>query len=477
MNEQDADSTPPNSAKPDGWELVCLGILRSEFGRRPSRAVSKAMLHLTAQEAAAGQVCDALRRRTWRERLAGWFSTWPPRPALAGALAIVLVAGVAAFFLKSHDLGTGGPGRDSIAGCTVTDAAGLRWASDSPRVKVGGVVPAGWLRLNSGVLEITFASTAKVALEGPAQFELTGGNSMKLGMGKISTDVPKHAKGFVVQTPTATVTDLGTRFGTLVGKDQASEVDVFQGQVKLTTPGGPAMPLSAGMAMFVDQHVATPASALPESAFPRPNLAVEVRPQNCGFDVSARAAVGEVPLDFGYWSGISYCLTGAVDGVNPASGPGMLEFYNSSASARGNSEVWQCIDLRPYKTLLAGGEVVAKLSALFNRVAGGPNTPRRFGLAFAAFHGLPDDSKRLWAARSQLALAVADTELESDDKPETWQPLEADAKLPPETDFVIIQIRAVAPPDAPASALAGHFADLIDLRLCTPMRGSSIAMK
>jgi len=45
-----------------------------------------------------------------------------------------------------------------------------RWANNSPRPKVGDQVSAGMLKLESGVVELTFASTAKVAVEGPAQF-------------------------------------------------------------------------------------------------------------------------------------------------------------------------------------------------------------------------------------------------------------------------------------------------------------------
>jgi hypothetical protein len=327
------------------------------------------------------------------------------------------------------------------------------------------------------VVEVTFATTAKVAIEGPAQFQLTSGNSMTLQEGKIATDVPRRARGFLVKTPTSTVVDLGTRFGAIVDTDKSSEVDVFQGHVRLSPANGTVSSLSAGMAMFVDQRGPTPGNALPETAFPQPNLVVEVRPQNCGFDVSGRAAVGEVPVDFGYWSGLAYSLTGSVGEINPANGPGMLEFFNPTAPRGGNSEVWQLVDLRPYKNRLADGQVMAKLTALFNRVGGDANSANKFGLTLAAFRGSPANAKVLWAERQTRALALADKELASDNDPATWEPLEADAKLPPGTDFVIIRICAIAPPGNSSAALAGHFADLVDLRLCTPMRSSSIAIR
>ena len=204
---------------------------------------------------------------------------------------------------------------------------------------------------------------------------------------------------------------------------------------------------------------------------------MEVRPQNCGFDVSGRTTTGEVPADFGYWSGLSYSLTGATEEVKPANGPGMLEFYNAAAPHAGDSEVYQLIDLRPYKPLLAGGQVEATLSALFNRVAGDAQAANKFGLSFAAFHGLPADAKALWAGRANSALALGDKELASDDKPETWESLEVAVQLPPETDFVIVQLRALVPEENPGAELMGHFADLVDLKLSTPMRASAIAIK
>jgi len=155
----------------------------------------------------------------------------------------------------------------------------------------------------------------------------------------------------------------------------------------------------------------------------------------------------------------------------------MLEFFNSSSPRGGNSEVWQLVDLRRYKDLLAGGRVEAKLTAFFNRAAGGAEAANQFGLALAAFRGSPAEAKTLWAGRQTAALALADKELATENNPDTWELLETDAQLPPETDFVIIQIRAIAPPGSSRTALAGHFADVVDLRLCTPMRASSIAIE
>jgi hypothetical protein len=469
---------PPQS--PDGWELMCAGILRTEFGRRPARAVSKAIIQLAMEEALTG-TSAAPAPVGWPERIRNWWRGLQPRPALVFGAVSLFAAGLALWFLWpaiARKTAT-----TAVVACTLSDASNMRWAANSAHPKVGEALSGKPMQLEAGLVELTFGTTAKVAVEGPAQFKLTGPNSMELLAGKISTDVPRHARGFTVKTPTATVVDLGTRFGAIVNADRASEVDVFQGRIQLTTeatagnPGG-QWRLSQDMAMMADGHGAVAATALPETAFPQPNLVVEVRPQNCGFDVSARAALGDIPVNFGYWSGPAYSLiTGATQEIKPASGAGMLQFLDPAPAKSGDSEVWQLISMSPYKKLLAGGAVEAKLTALFNRMPGDAHTGKKFGMTLAAFRGLPADAKALWANRQTIALALADKELTTDDQPATWEQIEASTPLPAETDFVIVEIRAIAPTGTPgkASAFAGHFADLVDLKLCTPMRASSIA--
>jgi hypothetical protein len=121
--------------------------------------------------------------------------------------------------------------------------------------------------------------------------------------------------------------------------------------------------------------------------------------------------------------------------------------------------------------------VEAKLSAEFNRIPGDAREGDKFGLTLAAFHGVPGDAKLLWTQRNTAAIALADKELATDNDPVTWEKIEVSAKLPAETDFVIVEIRAVAPKvNAGGTPLfPGHFADRVDLRLITPLQASSIA--
>src|SRR5262249_24072507 len=117
------------------------------------------------------------------------------------------------------------------------------------------------------------------------------------------------------------------------------------------------------------------------------------------------------------------------------------------------------------------------LSAVFNRSAGTGSRGDKFGLTLAAFHGAAAEAPALWTGRGTSALALADSELAADDDHATWEKLQVSAKLPAETDFVVIGLRAVATKAVPGQMLfPGHFADLVDMKLCTPMKASSIAV-
>lgn len=476
------DSNSPQSPGPqDGWEMVCDGILRTQFGRRPSRAVSDAIWHLAVEEALQRQPSRQAVRMTWRERIHDWRDRSFSNPKFALGAAMFVVIGIATFLWSSGLVGRKSS-VNKIPFCTLSDASDAVWASGSIHPKVGDALHAGTLRLAAGVAELTFATSAKVAVEGPAEFTLTGYNSLELVSGKISTDVPKRARGFTVKTPAATVVDLGTRFGAMVNSDHASEVDVFQGQVELTADPAPAQrggkwSLTHGMAMIADSQGAVAANALPETAFPQPSRIVIVRPQNCGFDVPARAALGGVPLNFGYWSGPAYSITGPDSGIKPFEGAGMLRFRDKTSNQGHDSEVWQLIDLRSFKRMLAGGMVEAKLSSQFNRINSDARSGDKFGLMLAAFRGSPADAESLWEHRGSAALALAGQELTTDSDPATWEKLEVSAKLPAGTDFLIVEIRAIAPRNNPGTVplFSGHFADRVDMELCTPLQPSSIA--
>src|SRR6185503_10723844 len=97
-----ADATPdptPNTPEPpqapDGWELACMGILRSEFGRRHTDALDKAMMQLSAEQAWMEDRAEVAQAAGWRRWL-GVFLGWPIGRVAFG-LAMMAAIAVAAW--------------------------------------------------------------------------------------------------------------------------------------------------------------------------------------------------------------------------------------------------------------------------------------------------------------------------------------------------------------------------------------------
>src|ERR1700742_3088053 len=88
---------PEQPTPPDGWELLCKGIIRSDFGRRRSQALDKAMMQLSAEQAWKEDKADAA-RGGWRRWLQGMFAR-PLAPQFVLGLAAVSALAVLAWFL------------------------------------------------------------------------------------------------------------------------------------------------------------------------------------------------------------------------------------------------------------------------------------------------------------------------------------------------------------------------------------------
>jgi len=86
-------------------------------------------------------------------------------------------------------------------------------------------------QVEQGVAKILMDSGAEVILESPATFELMHHNSIRLWEGALTAEVSLSAIGFVVETPSQRVVDLGTRFGVHVADNGVSETHVFHGKV------------------------------------------------------------------------------------------------------------------------------------------------------------------------------------------------------------------------------------------------------
>ena len=106
------------------------------------------------------------------------------------------------------------------------------WDPGNPNLRKGQVLPAGHLRLNSGLAQVEFFSGATVILQGQTDLEILSNGEARCHSGRIRTHVPPAARGFVLRTPKGDIIDLGTDFAVDVSEQDAS-VHVFEGEIEI----------------------------------------------------------------------------------------------------------------------------------------------------------------------------------------------------------------------------------------------------
>jgi hypothetical protein len=147
------------------------------------------------------------------------------------------------------------PNPSTIVG-RITGMADCQWADPSTQA-----INGAYVRLNrkyalaSGLMEITYDTGAKVVLQGPVTYEVESPAGGYLSVGRLTARLEKKSevrgqraepadqkseiasRKFVVRTPTALVTDLGTEFGVEVSRDGVTEAHIFSGRVTLAPWG------------------------------------------------------------------------------------------------------------------------------------------------------------------------------------------------------------------------------------------------
>lgn len=97
----------------------------------------------------------------------------------------------------------------------------------------GNAFLQGEYHLTEGEVTLAFQNGVAVSLESPARFSIIDSMRMQLDHGRARAIVPESGHGFVIETSTIVVEDLGTEFGVVVDDDQNQELHVFAGEVRL----------------------------------------------------------------------------------------------------------------------------------------------------------------------------------------------------------------------------------------------------
>lgn len=105
--------------------------------------------------------------------------------------------------------------------------------------------------LQNGIIKVILDRGAEVIIEAPCEFQLESANKIDVYCGRAYARVSGQAKGFTIDTPTATVIDLGTEFGVKINYDGTSEVHVMKGQTTLLA--GPKNKQSTGQSIIAGQ--------------------------------------------------------------------------------------------------------------------------------------------------------------------------------------------------------------------------------
>lgn len=178
----------------------------------------------------------------------------------------------------------------------------------------------------------------------------------------------------------------------------------------------------------------------------------------------------------GVWSGDYAQIIGDQQGVKPESGKRMLRLLRADYEGRTmpesfSSDVFRLVDVRPYRREFADGGAVVQLSALFNAAPFGEGESYRCGLTIFALDAALVEGGSLSAeqvlATQSLARSTS-SHLHMDRNPATWQRLGNELRVPPNTDYLLIQIGVsnVSPLGSMRrDRFAGHFADEVKLVL------------
>jgi hypothetical protein len=191
---------------------------------------------------------------------------------------------------------------------------------------------------------------------------------------------------------------------------------------------------------------------------------------------------GTAPLVIGrpekadVWSGDYSEIVGEKQGVKPKSGKRMLRFLRADYEGRSvaesfSSDLFRLMDVRSFKGEFADGSAVVHLSAVFNSAPFGDNETYKCGLTIFALDAALVDGELLNAERVLATQSLArstSSHLQLDRDPATWQRLGNEVRVPPNTDYLLIQIgisNVTPSSEMRRDRFAGHFADEVKMIL------------
>ena len=208
-----------------------------------------------------------------------------------------------------------------------------------------------------------------------------------------------------------------------------------------------------------------------------PSLKTRIELFSDSFESGVKPTVDGQPLDAGRWGGDHTEVTGAVGRVTAEDGTHMLRFVRADYAGHHlpesfSSDSFQLLDVRPYKKEFADGTAVVRLSALFNGEFNDVDGPFSCVLKLYALNAELVAERKAGAFTGSISERMlansSGTRVRLDASPDTWQQAGNELRLPPGTDYLMIQVgmsndskRA----DVRKDAFTAHFVDRVQVVL------------
>lgn len=205
------------------------------------------------------------------------------------------------------------------------------------------------------------------------------------------------------------------------------------------------------------------------SSIPKMTKRVILLP-NSGFEQPVSNWPTSGPSDYGIWGGEGRVIS-KENGVVPMEGQQMLRFVPTGAAADGTtvfrSGVGQVVDVRRWRKELLAGNATVDYSAFFNGAAEPDSTETTYRIDVRAYAGDVHVLQKPFPERVSHEVAHSMWRTRADFEPSSWQRVSGSLILPPETDFLLIELKVFRPTHnaAPLFTESAHYVDDVHLSL------------
>ena len=200
-------------------------------------------------------------------------------------------------------------------------------------------------------------------------------------------------------------------------------------------------------------------------------------------DVAGSSLKSNAPLELA-WVGAGTVVE-AQQGFEPAEGQQMLRLQTSKPTEAhwgaftSNAKISQVIDLRKWREALLDGSAAVDWIVYFNGSPGIQTIKTTYRVDARAYAGEVSVLEERWEERQNHEVAHCISKVESNRDPASWQAVSGSLILPPDTDFLLIELKLFQADrgETPiALSESQHFVDNMELSLLTSSHSRSVAL-